>query len=296
MKKHTILTLTLLTLLSLAVTAGQSVEDSCIDFSTPYDQNFKWYNTNGSLPEYHGDHYLFSVGKTANAYQDAVSRKSIKVGSAFALSVRLEVSFNTRTPTDRDEFAVFVTDDTKVFTGDEFGFVLRQGSLVLNGYIQSPRTREYFKEFRLDRLEPGVSKTYVLKAVYSEVEGEGLVRFFVNDILVASHAYPIVSGKDFYLVLSMKKLSAPQHDTSENRVKIYSACIVNLQHQPTDIHKNTVTQQGTDVIVLLNTLMVILLAAMLAGLAFFYVKTSKKLGKPIMGCTPSLKEGITGFP
>jgi hypothetical protein len=94
----------------------------------------------------------------------------------------------------------------------------------------------------------------------------------------------------------MKKLSAPQHDTSENRVTIYSACIVNLQHQPTDIHKNTVTQQGTDVIVLLNTLMVILLAAMLAGLAFFYVKTSKKLGKPIMGCTPSLKEGITGFP
>jgi len=295
LKKHTILTLTLLTLLSLAVTAGQSVEDSCIDLSTPYDQNFKWYNTNGSLPEYHGDHYVFSGGKTANAYQDAVSRKSIKVGSAFALSVRLEASFSTRAPTDRDEFAVFVTDDTKVFTGDEFGFVIRQGSMVLNGYVQSPRTREYFKEFRLDSLEPGVSKSYVLKAVYSEVEGEGLVRFFVNDILVASHDYLIVSGKDFYLVLSMKKLSAPQHDTSENKVKIYSACIVNLQQQPLDIHKNTATQQGNDVIVLLNTLMVVLLAAMVVGLTFFYVKISKNLGKTIMGCTPSLKEGITGF-
>jgi hypothetical protein len=114
LKKHTILTLTLLTLLSLAVTAGQSVEDSCIDFSTPYDQNFKWYNTNGSLPEYHGDHYLFSGGKTANAYQDAVSRKSIRVGSAFASRLGLK-SHSTQEHQQTGTSSLFLSQMTQKF-------------------------------------------------------------------------------------------------------------------------------------------------------------------------------------
>jgi hypothetical protein len=259
---HIILAVAFLTLLPIVVTSGQSVEALCLDFSQPYDMNFKWYNTNGSLPEYRGDHYLFFGGSTTNAYQDAVSKKSLRVGSTFNLSVKLEVYFNTQAFTDRDEFAVFVAEDTEFYKGDEFGFVIRQRSMVLNGYIQSPRTREYFKEFRLDSLELGLSKSYVLKAVYSEVEGKGLVRFFVNDILVASQEYPIVSGKDFYLVLSMKKLSPPQYDTSANQVRVYGACLANLPQPP-------------------NSWMVILLLAILMVIVIYVIilYKNKKDGK-----------------
>ncbi|MEM4281805.1 MAG: hypothetical protein QW470_06870 [Candidatus Caldarchaeum sp.] len=235
--------------------ASQDLKSLCLDFSTAYDQRFKWYNTNGSLPIYKNDHYVFTGSKTTNMYQDAVSTKSIKAGEAFAVSARVSIKIDSKSSSYRDEFAVFVSDDTKVFTGDEFGFVVRQDSATVLGYLQSPRLPEFFREFKLDSLPIGVEKTYSLKAVYSELAGKAVVRFFVNDINVLTYDFPIVSGEELYLVISSKKASGPEVDTSNNHMKVYSACIVNLPVPRADtvIQSNSDEKNFSDISIFTNT-------------------------------------------
>ncbi|BAJ50264.1 hypothetical protein CSUB_C0403 [Candidatus Caldarchaeum subterraneum] len=239
----------LLALLLMSSTAVAHGEDQprelCLDLATAYDRNFKWYNTMGPQPVYNGDHYLFTGSRATNVYQDALATTSIEAGRTFALSTRISIYMENRSPSDRDEFAVFVTDDTKVFTGDEFGFVIRQKSSTINGYIQSPRIPEFFREFRLDDIPLGVEKTYTLKAVYSEVDDETIIRFFVNDVNVLTYGYPKVTGENFYLVISSKKLSPENVDTSGNYVKVFSACIVNLPPQRADNTTQTSPQQSS---------------------------------------------------
>ncbi len=235
---------TILSYFFLPFAVGEETRDLCIDMSTAYDQGFKWYNTNGSLPAYMGDHYLFNGGKASNMYQDAVSLTSIKVGKAFALSARLSIHIGSKSTNPRDEFTIFVTDDTKVFTGDEFGFVVRQDTASLYGYLQSPRLYEFFKEFRLADLTIGKEESINLKAVYSEIDGRALIRFFVNDVNVLVHDFPVVTGENLYLVVSSKKLSPQSIDTSRNYMKVYSTCIVNLPASRIDITAQGLTQES----------------------------------------------------
>lgn len=222
------LLLVLFSSLFFPLVMGEDSRDLCIDMSTAYDQGFKWYNTNGDLPAYMGDHYLFTGSSASGMYQDAVSLSSIRVGKAFALSARVSIRIDSRSQSSRDEFAVFVTDDTKVFTGDEFGFVVRHDSASLYGYLQSPRLYEFFKEFKLADLAVGREETYNLKAVYSELNDGAIIRFFINDQNVMVYDFPVVTGEELYLVVSSKKLSPEVVDTSNNYMKVYSACVVNL--------------------------------------------------------------------
>lgn len=244
--------------------------DLCLDLTTAYDQNFKWYNTNGSLPAYHADHYLFTGSKFTNVYQDALSLKSIEAGKTFALSARVSVYIENLSASDRDEFAVFITDDTRVFTGDEFGFVVRQSSSTINGYIQSPRIPEFFKEFKLESIPVGSERTYTLKAVYAEIGDKGVIRFFINDISVFVHDFPKISGEKFYLVISSKKLSPTSIDTSRNYMKAYSACMINLPIQRADENPDASAHQQADphmnliiTLLILNTAIASLLLALI---------------------------------
>lgn len=228
-------------LVSQSVVGGGS-EDLCIDMNTAYDQGFKWYNTAGPLPAYMGDHYLFTGSSSTNMYQDAVSLRTIKVGKAFALSARVSIYIDSKSPSSRDEFAIFVSDDAKVFTGDEFGFVVRQDSASLFGYLQSPRLYEFFKEFKLADIQVGREETYNLKAVYSELDGRAIVRYFINDVNVLVYDFPVVTGEELYLIVSSKKLSDPSLDTSKNFMKVYSACVVNLPAPRIDVATNPASQ------------------------------------------------------
>ncbi|MEM3394578.1 MAG: hypothetical protein QXV24_04580 [Nitrososphaerota archaeon] len=232
--------------LCIPLVRGEDSRDLCIDMSTAYDQSFKWYNTNGSLPAYMGDHYLFSGGSTSNMYQDAISLVPIKVGKAFALSARISIHVGSESMSSRDEFAVFVTDDTKVFTGDEFGFVIRQDSASVYGYIQSPRLSEFFREFKLADVTIGREETYNLKAVYSVLDGRAIVRFFLNDVNVLVYDFPVMTDEELYLVVSSKKLSPQFIDTSRNYMKVYSACIVNLPALRLDETNQSLTQDSRD--------------------------------------------------
>lgn len=217
---------------------GDGSEDLCIDMSTAYDQGFKWYNTAGPLPAYMGDHYLFTGSSSTNMYQDAVSLRTIKVGKAFALSARVSIYIDSKSQSSRDEFAIFVSDDAKVFTGDEFGFVVRQDSTSLFGYLQSPRLYEFFKEFKLADVPVGREETYNLKAVYSELDERAIVRYFINDVNVLVYDFPVVTGEELYLIVSSKKVSDPSIDTSRNFMKVYSACVVNLPTPRIDVATN----------------------------------------------------------
>ncbi len=274
-----LLSTVLLSYFFLPLAVGEETRDLCIDMSTVYDQRFNWYNTNGSLPAYMGDHYLFNGGSTSNMYQDALSLASIKVGKAFALSARLSIHIGSESTSPRDEFAIFVTDDTKVFTGDEFGFVVRQDTASLYGYLQSPRFYEFFKEFKLADLTIGREETFNLKAVYSELDGRALIRFFVNDINVLVHDFPIVTGENLYLVISSKKLSPPSIDTSRNYMKVYSTCIVNLPAPRIDITGQDPTQESDSmyqIIVFTNVAILIVLLSMF----FMMVRLSRQFRRP----------------
>lgn len=270
----TLLTLSFLITMPLAHGDSQ-LKDLCLDMTTAYDQSFKWYNTAGPLPSYNGDHYIFTGSSASNVYQDALSLKSVEAGKTFALSTRVSIYIANPSQSDRDEFAIFVTDDTMVFTGDEFGFVIRQKSSTINGYIQSPRIPEFFKEFRLESIPIGVEKTYTLKAVYSEINNRGIIRFFINDINVFTHDFPIISGEKFYLVISSKKLSPESVDTSGNYMKVFSACMVNLPPQ----RANSIIQETSSqnefssmeqlmlIALVLNSVMLVTLAIVLLVLA-----------------------------
>ncbi len=256
--------------------SGENSRDLCIDMSTAYDQGFKWYNTNGSLPAYMGDHYLFTGSSTTNMYQDAISLRSIKVGKAFALSATISIHIDSKSPSSRDEFAIFVTDDTKVFTGDEFGFVVRQDSASLYGYLQSPRLYEFFKEFKLAEIPVSKEMTYNLKAVYSELDGKAIVRFFINDVNVLVYDFPVVTDEDLYLVVSSKKLSTVVVDTSNNGMKVYSACIVNLPAPRIDSVDQNIAQERdylNELIIFTNILVLIIVLLML----LIMLKISKTL-------------------
>jgi len=255
---------------------GQEPKDLCLDTSTAYDQNFKWYNTDGPLPSYVEGHYIFSGGKSSSMYQDALSLKSVKVGESFALSAKISVKIDTLSTSSRDEFSVFITDDTKVFTGDEFGFVIQQDGPALFAYLQSPRTTEFFKIFKLDSIPMGQEKTYTLKAVYSEMNGRAIVRFFVNDILALTHDFPLVSDHEFYLVISSKKLSESELDTSRNTMRVYSACIVNLP--VADVPSNADVKEspaGLLALSLTNTVTMLLTVAILITTINIYIKVRK---------------------
>jgi len=255
---------------------GQEAKDLCIDMSTAYDQKFKWYNTDGQLPSYVDGHYIFSGGKSSSMYQDALSLMSIRVGESFALSARISVKIDTLSPSRRDEFSIFITDDTRVFTGDEFGFIIRQDVPALLGYLQSPRMMDFFKEFKLESISLGEEKTYTVKAVYSEINGKAIVRFFVNDIQALTYDFPLVAGHEFYLVVSSKKLSSPEIDTSKNSLKVYSACIVNLPvaeiPSTTEIGKTSV-ESSTQT--LINIITMVFSAALLITTINLYIKLRK---------------------
>lgn len=256
-------------------TYAEGQEDLCIDMGGAYDQNFKWYNTNGSLPKYMGDHYLFTGSNNTNMYQDAISIRSIKVGKAYALSTRVAINLQTLHDDDRDEFAIFVTDDIKVFTGDEFGFVFRIKSATLYGYIQSPRIPEFFLIFKISDVSIGQEKVYNLKAIYTELNGKAIVRFFVNDINIHTHDFPITSNEELYLVISSKKLSPLSIDTSNNYMRVYSACIVNLPVPRTDsvYQKNAQSKLEID-----NYLpLTLVFAAMLITIVLLVIKIDKKI-------------------
>lgn len=254
---------------------AESREDLCIDMSKAYDQNFKWYNTNGSLPQYMGDYYLFTGGKGTNMYQDAISIRSIKVGKAYALSARVAINLQTLHDDDRDEFAIFVTDDTKVFTGDEFGFVFRIKSAALYGYIQSPRIPEFFLIFKISNVPIGQENVYNLKAVYTELNNKAIVRFFVNDINIYTHDFPITSNEELYLVISSKKLSPPSIDTSNNYMKVYSACIVNLPVPRVDstYQDNVQTKLEVDI----HLLLTLVLVTMLITIVLLLIKIDRRI-------------------
>jgi len=276
-----LLALSLLIIMPMAHGDNQ-LRDLCLDTTTAYDRNFKWYNTAGPLPSFNGDHYVFTGSSASNVYQDALSLKAIEAGKTFALSARISLYIENPSQSDRDEFAIFVTDDTRVFTGDEFGFVIRQKSSTINGYIQSPRIPEFFKEFRLENIPIGVEKTYTLKAIYSEVNNRGVIRFFINDINVFTQDFPIISGEEFYLVISSKKLSPESVDTSGNYMKIFSACMVNLPPQRADnIAQETFSQNGSQymeqmmlMVLALNSTALIILAIVLLALTRSLRKSS----------------------
>jgi hypothetical protein len=269
----------------MPVARGDSqLKDLCLGMTTAYDQNFKWYTTAGPLPSFNGDHYVFTGSSASNVYQDALSLKAVEAGKTFALSARISVYIENPSQSDRDEFAIFITDDTRVFTGDEFGFVIRQKSSTINGYIQSPRIPEFFKEFKLENIPIGVEKAYTIKAVYSEVNNKGIVRFFINDINVFTQDFPIISGEEFYLVISSKKLSPETVDTSGNYMKVFSTCIVNLSPQRADGAAGETASQNispsTEQIMLtvltLNSVALIILAVALLALTR-RLKTTKHL-------------------
>jgi len=56
----------------------------------------------------------------------------------------------------------------------------------------------------------------------------GVIRSSINDINVFTQDFPTISGEEFYLVISSKKLSPESVDASGNYMKVFSACIVNL--------------------------------------------------------------------
>jgi hypothetical protein len=257
-------------------------KDLCLDMTTAYDRNFKWYNTAGPLPSFNGNHYVFTGSSASNVYQDALSLKTIEAGKTFVLSARISVYIGSQSQNDRDEFAIFVTDDTRVFTGDEFGFVIRQKSSTINGYVQSPRIPEFFKEFKLEKIPIGAEKAYTLKAVYSEVNNRGVIRFFINDINVFTQDFPIISGEEFYLVISSKKLSSESVDTSSNYMKVFSACMINLPPQRADTaaqetfprNESQSMEQMMLMVLTLNSAVLIILAIALLVL----IRRLRKLG------------------
>lgn len=247
-QQHSTLLMSLLTIIPAIFTSVTYAENQtgylCLDTTSAYDRNFKWYNTMGPLPLFAGDHYVFTGSRATDVYQDALSLEAVTAGRTFALTARINIYIENPSASDRDEFAIFVTDDTRVFTGDEFGFVIRQRSPAIYAYIQSPRIAEFFKEFRIEDLPGKTGKTYTLKAVYSEMGDKGLIRFFINDIVVLVTDYPKIYGENFYLVISSKKLSPENIDTSKNYMKVYSACIVNLPPQRVeDVATKSTTQQ-----------------------------------------------------
>lgn len=115
-----------------------------------------------------------------------------------------------------------------------------------------------------------------MKAVYSEIDGRAIIRFFVNDVNVLVHDFPIVTGENLYLVVSSKKLSPQSIDTSRNYMKVYSTCIVNLPVPRTDITNQSSTQKDDYMYKLIVFTNIAILLVMLY-MFFMMVRLSKLL-------------------